>query len=100
MAKVQEMIMDNQELTVEWIETSKMVSDINTKSLGRKQFEYLRDILTGYALARRTFPEVFNEGKTQTQKLSMSIKEFDGSQRTHLLKELVQKLRQPALWKS
>ena len=74
-----------------------MISDINTISLGKKQFEYLRDKLTGYALAKQRFPEEFGDAKTPTQQLSMSINQFDVVKRVHLLKELAKKLRQPAL---
>ena len=96
-AKVQEMILDDQELTIVWIETSSMVSDINTKSLGRKQFQVLRDKLTGYELARKRFPEEFGEEKTPTQQLSMSVKQLKVSKCTHLLKALAEKFRQPDL---
>ena len=58
-SKVQEMIQDDQELQVKWLATADMVADLNSKSLGRKVFEYLRDILTGYALVRMRFPKYF-----------------------------------------
>ena len=38
-----------------------MVADLNSKALGRRAFEYLRDILTGYALVRLRLPKYFNE---------------------------------------
>ena len=60
-SKVQEMIQDDQELQVKWLATADMVADLNSKALGRKAFEYLRDILTGYALVRMRFPKYFNE---------------------------------------
>ena len=91
-AKVQEMIMDDQELTIEWIETSQMISDINTKSLGRKQFEYLRDKVTGYALARKRFPEEFGGAHTSTQQLSMAVKTVDMKKGLLLLKGIAKEI--------
>ena len=38
-----------------------MVADLNTKPLGRKQFEYLRDVMTGYALVRLRYPKYFSD---------------------------------------
>ena len=58
-ARVQEMVNEEQSLRVEWLETLKLVSDINTKILPRKQFEYLRNIMNGYALAIEKYPEWF-----------------------------------------
>ena len=49
-SKVQEMILDDQELRVQWLESCKMVADLNSKQLPRRQFEFLRDIMNGYAL--------------------------------------------------
>ena len=49
-SKVQEMILDDQELRVKWLESCKMVADLNSKQLPRRQFEFLRDIMNGYAL--------------------------------------------------
>ena len=60
-SKVQEMIQEDQELQVKWLATADMVADLNSKALGRRAFEYLRDILTGYALVRMRFPKYFNE---------------------------------------
>ncbi len=60
-SKVQEMIQDDQELQVKWLANADMVADLNSKALGRRAFEYLRDILTGYALVRMRFPKYFNE---------------------------------------
>ena len=39
-----------------YIETTRMLADIGTKALGDKQFAYLRDQLTGYALVRKHHP--------------------------------------------
>ena len=58
-ARLQEMVQDEQALRVQWQETHKMVSDINTKLLPRKQFEYLRNILNGYAIAMEKHPQWF-----------------------------------------
>ena len=49
-SKVQEMILDDQEMRVKWLESCKMVADLNSKQLPRRQFEFLRDIMNGYAL--------------------------------------------------
>jgi hypothetical protein len=40
-----------------------MVADLNSKTLGRKQFEYLRDIMTGYALVKLRYPKYFADRK-------------------------------------
>jgi hypothetical protein len=37
---------------MKYIETLKMVSDLGTKNLGVRQFEFLRDLMNGYALVR------------------------------------------------
>ena len=60
-AMVQEMIQDDQELMVKWLSTVDMVADLNTKALGRKQFEYLRDVMTGYALVKVRYPKYFKD---------------------------------------
>ena len=39
-----------------YIETTRMLADIGTKALSDKQFSYLRDHLTGYALVRKHHP--------------------------------------------
>ena len=65
-ARVQEMVNEEQSLRVEWLDTLKLVSDINTKILPRKQFEYLRNILNGYALAMQKYPEWFEERKSES----------------------------------
>jgi len=62
-AKVQEMIQDDQELYLKWLSTVDMVADLNSKALGRKQFEYLRDIMTGYALVKLRYPKYFVDRK-------------------------------------
>ena len=46
-ARVKEMIHDEQSLRVEWLETTKLISDINTKILPRNQFERLRNVMNG-----------------------------------------------------
>ena len=43
---------DDQEIKMKYIETLKMVSDLGTKNLGVRQFEFLRDLMNGYALVR------------------------------------------------
>ena len=60
-AMVQEMIQDDQELMVKWLSTVDMVADLNTKALGRKQFEYLRDVMNGYALVKMRYPKYFSD---------------------------------------
>ena len=60
-AKVQEMVQDDQEVYLKWLSTVDMVADLNTKPLGRKQFEYLRDVMTGYALVKLRYPKYFGE---------------------------------------
>ena len=40
-----------------------MVADLNSKALGRKQFEYLRDVMTGYALVKLRNPKYFVDRK-------------------------------------
>ena len=49
-SKLQEMILDDQGLRVKWLESCKVVADLNSKQLPRRQFEFLRDIMNGYAL--------------------------------------------------
>jgi len=39
------------------------VADLNSKALGRKQFEYLRDVMTGYALVKLRYPKYFVDRK-------------------------------------
>ena len=46
---------------VKWMSTVDMVADLNTKALGRKQFEYMRDVMTGYALVKMRYPKYFKE---------------------------------------
>ena len=60
-ARLQEMVQEEQSLRVQWQETHKLVSDINTKLLPRPQFEYLRNILNGYALAMEKHPQWFKD---------------------------------------
>ena len=43
---------DDQEIKMKYIESLKMCSDIGTKNLGVRQFEFLRDLMNGYALVR------------------------------------------------
>ena len=66
-ARVQEMIHDEQALRVEWLETTKLISDLNTKILPRQQFEYLRNIMNGYALVMEKYPEWFEERKSESK---------------------------------
>ena len=66
-ARVQEMVHDEQALRVEWLETTKLVSDLNTKILPRQQFEYLRNIMNGYALAMEKYPEWFESRKSESK---------------------------------
>ena len=40
-SREQEMISDDQELRVKWLESCKMVADLNSKQLPRRQFEFL-----------------------------------------------------------
>ena len=53
--------MISQEMIVKWLSTVDMVADLNTKALGRKQFEYLRDVMTGYALVKMRYPKYFKD---------------------------------------
>jgi hypothetical protein len=46
---------DDQEIKMKYIETLKMVSDLGTKNLGVRQFEFLRDLMSGCALVRVQF---------------------------------------------
>ena len=66
-ARVQEMVHDEQALRVEWLETTKLISDLNTKILPRQQFEYLRNIMNGYALAMEKYPEWFESRKLESK---------------------------------
>ena len=66
-ARVQEMIHDEQALRVEWLETTKLISDLNTKILPRQQFEYLRNVMNGYALAMEKYPEWFESRKLESK---------------------------------
>ena len=59
--KVQEMV-DDQQINVKWMSTVNMISDIGTKVLPAKQFQFLRDVLNGYGLAYDKYPEWF-EGR-------------------------------------
>ena len=43
---------EDQEIKMRYTETIKMIADLGTKSLGVKQFEFLRDLLNGYAIVR------------------------------------------------
>ena len=80
-------------LEIHWTCTLPLVSDsANTKSLGRKQFEYLRDKLTGYALARKRFPEEFGGAHTSTQQLSMAVKTVDMKKGLLLLKGIAKEI--------
>ena len=47
MFKIKELV-ENQSVILKYIETSRQVADLLTKSLGRVAFERLRDDLTGY----------------------------------------------------
>ena len=44
-SKVQDMIQGDQERQVKWLATAGMVTDLNSKALGRRAFEYLSDVL-------------------------------------------------------
>ena len=43
---------DDQEIILHFCGTVDMLADIGTKALGVKSFEYLRDLMNGYALVR------------------------------------------------
>ena len=43
---------DDQEIILHFCGTVDMLADIGTKALGVKPFEYLRDLMNGYALVR------------------------------------------------
>ena len=47
MFKIKELV-ENKTVVLKYIETSRQVADLLTKSLGRVAFERLRDDLTGY----------------------------------------------------
>ena len=49
---------ENNEIRLVYSPTHEMLADIATKALGPKQFEYLRDLMTGYALLRQVHPEI------------------------------------------
>ena len=66
-ARVQELVHDEQALRVEWLETTKLISDLNTKILPRQQFEYLRNIMNGYALVMEKYPEWFAERRSESK---------------------------------
>ena len=42
---------EDDEVQLKLISTLKMVADVGTKALDRRQFEFCRDVLNGYALA-------------------------------------------------
>jgi len=48
----------NNEIRLVYCPTHEMLADIATKALGPKQFEYLRDLMTVYALLRQVHPEI------------------------------------------
>jgi hypothetical protein len=43
---------EDQKIEMKYIETLRQVADLGTKALGVKQFEFLRDLMNGYALVR------------------------------------------------
>jgi hypothetical protein len=49
---------EDQEVRLKYIETVKQVADIGTKALGVRQFEFLRDLMNGYALVRASNRQV------------------------------------------
>ena len=55
-------MVDDQEIHLKWMSTVNMISDIGTKALPAKQFQFLRDVLNGYGLAYDKYPEWF-EGR-------------------------------------
>ena len=65
-SRVKEMIHDEQSLRVEWLETTKLISDINTKVLPRAQFERLRNVMNGYALVMEKYPQWFEARKSES----------------------------------
>ena len=65
-SRVKEMIHDEQSLRVEWLETTKLISDINTKILPRNQFERLRNVMNGYALVMEKHPQWFEARKSES----------------------------------
>ena len=71
-ARVQELVHDEQALRVEWLETTKLISDLNTKILPRQQFEYLRNIMNGYALVMEKYPEWFAERRSESKLVWMN----------------------------
>ena len=60
------MIYDEQSLRVEWLETTKLISDINTKILPKTQFERLRNVMNGYALVMEKHPQWFEARKSES----------------------------------
>ena len=43
---------EDDEVQLKLISTLKMIADCGTKALDRRQFEFCRDVLNGYALAK------------------------------------------------
>ena len=54
--------MDDHELRLKWMQSCDMVSDLDTKQVPRRQFEFLRDVMNGYGLVRERYPH-YLEGR-------------------------------------
>ena len=60
---------EDHELMLKWTDSLSMLADLGTKLFGVKRFKWLRDMVTGYALARAS-------GKTNLPNLCMTLDEL------------------------
>ena len=76
-AKLSEHIAD-QELMLKWKSTVQLIADLGTKFHGKERFEFLRDLMNGYALVRAAQQE-YAIPKQVTSLAMMMTKKIDGN---------------------
>ena len=76
-AKLSEHIAD-QDAMLKWKSTVQLIADLGTKFHGKERFEFLRDLMNGYALVRASQQE-YDVPKNVTSLAMLTLKKIDGN---------------------
>ena len=76
-AKLSEHIAD-QDVMLKWKSTVQLIADLGTKFHGKERFEFLRDLMNGYALVRASQHE-YDVPKAVTSLAMLTLKKIDGN---------------------
>ena len=76
-AKLSEHIAD-QDVMLKWKSTVQLIADLGTKFHGKERFEFLRDLMNGYALVRASQQE-YDVPKNVTRLAMLTLKKIDGN---------------------